>query len=101
VCSALKQKSITRAECDWDVAALEDKGKNYVPIDAELQRKLSEDTMIIQRQDIQGNFKHLMRSKNTTGGQDFEFSSRTMSKDVEYVNNSKSTEIQQNQCSCL
>jgi hypothetical protein len=24
VCSALKQKSITRAECNWDVAALED-----------------------------------------------------------------------------
>jgi hypothetical protein len=24
VCSALKQKSITRAECNWDVAAMED-----------------------------------------------------------------------------
>jgi hypothetical protein len=42
-----------------------------------------------------------MQSKNITGGQDFRSSSRTMSKDVEYVNNLKLTEIQQNQCSCL
>jgi hypothetical protein len=66
------------------------KGKNYVPIDAELQR---EDTMIIRRQDTQGNSKHLMQSKNIIGGQDFESLLRTTSKDVEYVNNSKLTEI--------
>jgi hypothetical protein len=55
--------------------------------------KLSEDTTIIQQQDILESFKHLMRSRNITGGQDFEFLSRTMSKDVEHVNNLKLTEI--------
>jgi hypothetical protein len=59
--------------------------------------KLSEDTMIIQQQDILESFKHSMWSKDIIGGQDFESLSRTTSKDVEYVNNSKLTEIQQNQ----
>jgi hypothetical protein len=63
--------------------------------------KLSEDTTIIQQQDIQRSSKHLMQSRNITGGQDFESLLRTMSKDVEHVNNSKLTEIQQNQPSCL
>jgi hypothetical protein len=63
--------------------------------------KLSEDTTIIQQQDILESFKHLMRSRNITGGQDFESSSRVTSKDVEHVNNSKSTEIHRNQHSCL
>jgi hypothetical protein len=49
--------------------------------------KLSEDTMIIRQRDIQGNSKHLMQSRNITGGQDFESLSRTMFKDVEHVNN--------------
>jgi hypothetical protein len=56
--------------------------------------KLYEDTIIIRQQDIQGNSKHLMQSRNTTGGQDFKSLSKTMSKDVEHVNNSKLTEIQ-------
>jgi hypothetical protein len=34
--------------------------------------KLSEDTTIIQQWDILDNFKHLMRSRNIIGGQDFE-----------------------------
>jgi hypothetical protein len=55
--------------------------------------KLSEDTTIIQQQDIQENFKHSTRSRNIIGGQDFESLSRTTSKDVEHVNNSKLTEI--------
>jgi hypothetical protein len=55
--------------------------------------KLSEDTTIIQQQDILESFKHLMQSRNIIGGQDFESLSRTMSKDVEHVNNSKLTEI--------
>jgi hypothetical protein len=63
--------------------------------------KLSEDTMIIQQQDIQGSFKHLTQLRNITGGQDFESLLRTTSKDVEHVNNSKLTEIRQNQLSCL
>jgi hypothetical protein len=63
--------------------------------------KLSKDTTIIQQRDILGNSKHLMQSRNITGGQDFKSLSRTMSKDVEYVNNSKLTEIQRNQHSCL
>jgi hypothetical protein len=63
--------------------------------------KLSEDTTIIQQWDIQENSKHLTQSRNITGGQDFESSSRTMSKDVEHVNNLKLTEIQRNQRSCL
>jgi hypothetical protein len=81
---------------DWKVEEFEGenilfyKGKNYVPIDAELQR---EDTTIIRQQDIQGNSKHLMQSKNITNGQDFESSSRTMFKDVEHVKNLKLTEI--------
>jgi hypothetical protein len=49
--------------------------------------KLSEDTIIIRQWDIQENSKHLMQSWNITGGQDFESLSRTMSKDVEHVNN--------------
>jgi hypothetical protein len=59
--------------------------------------KLSEDTMIIQQQDILENFKHLMQSRNIIGGQGFESLSRTMSKGVEHVNNSKLTEIHRNQ----
>jgi hypothetical protein len=59
--------------------------------------KSSEDTMIIQQRDILESFKCLMRSKNIIGGQDFESLSRTTSKDVEYVNNLKLTEIHQNQ----
>jgi hypothetical protein len=59
--------------------------------------KLSEDTTIIQRQDILESFKCLMRSKNIIGGQDFESLSKTTLKDVEYVNNSKLTEIHRNQ----
>jgi hypothetical protein len=59
--------------------------------------KLSEDTTIIQQWDILESFKCLMRSKNIIGGQDFESLSRTMSKNVEYVNNSKLTEIHRNQ----
>jgi hypothetical protein len=57
--------------------------------------------MIIQQQDILENFKHLMWSKNIIDGQTSESLSRTMSKDVEHVNNSKLTEIHQNQRSCL
>jgi hypothetical protein len=63
--------------------------------------KLSEDTMIIQQWDILESFKHLMWSRNIIGGQDFKSLSRTMSKDVEYVNNSKLTEIHRNQHLCL
>jgi hypothetical protein len=63
--------------------------------------KLSEDTMIIQQQDILENFKHLMQSRNIIGGQGFESLSRTMSKGVEHVNNSKLTEIHRNQRSYL
>jgi hypothetical protein len=63
--------------------------------------KLSEDTTIIQQQDILESFKHLMRSRNIIGGQDFESLSRTMSKDVEHVNNLKLTEIHRNQHLCL
>jgi hypothetical protein len=55
--------------------------------------KLSEDTTIIQQQDILESFKHLMWSRKIIGGQDFESLSRTTSKDVEYVNNSRLTEI--------
>jgi hypothetical protein len=81
---------------DWEVEEFEGenilfyKGKNYVPIDAELRRK---DTTIIQQQDILENFKHIMQSRNITGGQDFGSLLNTMSKDVEHVNNSKLTEI--------
>jgi hypothetical protein len=56
--------------------------------------KLSEDTTIIRQRDIQGYSKHLMQSRNITGGQDFESLSKTTSKDVEHVNDSKLTEIQ-------
>jgi hypothetical protein len=63
--------------------------------------KLSEDTTIIQWRDILESFKHLLWSRNIIGGQDFESLSRTTSKDVEHVNNSKLTEIHRNQCSCL
>jgi hypothetical protein len=53
------------------------------------KEKLSENTMIILRQNIQRNSKHLTQSKNITGGQDFESLSRTTSRDVGYVNNSR------------
>jgi hypothetical protein len=55
--------------------------------------KLSEHTMIIQQRDILESFKHIMRSRNIIGGQDFKSLSRTTSKDVEHVNNPKLTEI--------
>jgi hypothetical protein len=55
--------------------------------------KLSEDTMITQQRDILENFKHITQSRNITGGQDFRSLLRTTSKDVEHVNNLKSTEI--------
>jgi hypothetical protein len=63
--------------------------------------KLSENTTIIQQQDILENFKHLMRSRNIIGGQDFKSLLRTTSKDVEHVNNLKLTEIHRNQRSYL
>jgi hypothetical protein len=63
--------------------------------------ELSKDTTIIRQQDIQENSKHLPQSENITGGQGFESLSKTMSKDVEHVNSSKLTEIQQNQHLCL
>jgi hypothetical protein len=59
--------------------------------------KLSEDTTIIEHRDILENFKHITRSRNITGGQDFGSLSRTMFKDVEHVNNLKLTEIHRNQ----
>jgi hypothetical protein len=55
--------------------------------------KLSEDTMIIQQQDILENFKHSMWSRNIIGGQGFESLSKITFKDVEHVNNSRLTEI--------
>jgi hypothetical protein len=55
--------------------------------------KLSEDTTIIQQQDILENFKHLVRSRNIIGGQGFESLSRITFKDVEHVNNLRLTEI--------
>jgi hypothetical protein len=92
---------------DWEVEEFE--GENVCSIKKRTmcqsmrnsEGKLSEDTMIIQQQDILESFKHLMRLKNTIGGQDFESLSRTMSKDVEHVNNSRLTEIHRNQHLCL
>jgi hypothetical protein len=63
--------------------------------------KLSKDTTIIQQRDTLGSFKHLTQLRNITSGQDFKSLSRTMSKDVEHVNNSKLTEIHQSEHSCL
>jgi hypothetical protein len=51
--------------------------------------KFSENTTIILQQAIQESSKHSMQLRSITGGQDFESLSRTMSKDVEHVNNSK------------
>ena len=45
--------------------------------------------MIIQQPDTQGSFKHLMQSKSIIGGQIYESLSKTMSKVVEHVNNSR------------
>ena len=43
--------------------------------------------MIIQQLDTQGSFRHSMWSKSITGGQVYEYSSRTMFKDAEHANN--------------
>jgi hypothetical protein len=59
------------------------------------------DMELQQQQDILESFKHLMWLRNIIGGQGFESLSRTTSKDVEHVNNSKLTEIHQNQRLCL
>jgi hypothetical protein len=73
---------------DWEVKEFEGenvlftKGRTMCQSMWNSKGKLSEDIMIIQQQNIQGNSKHLTQSKNITGGQDFESSSRTMSKDV-------------------
>jgi hypothetical protein len=89
---------------DWEVEEFKGenvlfyKEKNYVPINVELQRE------IVQRYHDHPTAGHLQTfnaARNIIGGQDFESLSRTMSKDVEHVNNSKLTEIQQNQCSSL
>ena len=48
-----------------------------------------ENIMTIRWPDTQGNFKHLTWSRNITGGQDYKYLSRTMSKDAEHANNSK------------
>ena len=45
--------------------------------------------MIIRQPDTQGNSKHLMQSKSTTGGQAYESLSRTMFKDAELANDSR------------
>ena len=47
------------------------------------------DTMIIQQPDTEKSYKHLMWSRNITGGQVYGYLSKTMSKDVEHVNNSR------------
>jgi hypothetical protein len=77
---------------DWEVE--EFKGKNILfytmcQLMQNFKGKLSKDTMIILQQVNQGNSKHLMQSKNITGGRNFESLSRTMSKDVGYGNNSR------------
>jgi hypothetical protein len=92
---------------DWEVEEFEGenvlfyKEKNYVPINAELQREIVQRYHDHPTAGHPGKPKHLTQSKNITGGQDFESLSKTMSRDVEHVNNSKLTEIQRNQCSCL
>jgi hypothetical protein len=91
---------------DWEVEEFEEenvlfyKGKNYVPLDAELHREIVRRYHNHPTAGHPGSFKHLMQSRNITGGQDFGLS-KTMSKDVKHVNNSKLTEIHQNQRSCL
>jgi hypothetical protein len=77
------------------------RGRTMCQLMQNSEKKLFEDTTIIRQQDIQENSKHLMQSENITGGQNFKSLSKTMSKDVEHVNSSKLTEIQQNQHSCL
>jgi hypothetical protein len=77
------------------------KGKNYVLINAELCREIVQRYHDHPTAGHPGELQHLTQSRNITGGQDFESLSRTIYKDVKYVNNSKLTEIQQNQRSCL
>jgi hypothetical protein len=76
---------------DWEVEEFEGENILFYKTMCQSMRnsegKLSEDTTIIQQQDILENFKHLMRSRNIIGGQGFESLSRTTSKDVEHVNN--------------
>ena len=58
--------------------------------------KLSNYSMTTKRQDTQENLAHTTLYNITTGGRDFECSSKTTFKDVAPVNNSKLTEAQQN-----
>ena len=50
---------------------------------------LYKNTMIIWQPDTQESYKHLMWLRNITGSQVYGYLSRTMSKDVEHVNNSR------------
>jgi hypothetical protein len=92
---------------DWKVEefggenVLFTRGRTMCQLMQSSEGKLSKDTTIIQQQDIQGNSRHLMQSKNITGDQNFESLLRTTSKDMEYVNNSRLIETQQNQHLCL
>ena len=78
---------------DWEVEEFEGKNilfykeKNYILVNFNMT--LYKNIMIIRQLDTQENSKHLMWSKSIIGGQAYESSSKTTSKDVEHVNSSK------------
>ena len=80
---------------DWEVEGFE--GKTYCSTKKRTIFQTMENfnvilyknIMIIQQPDTHGSSKCLTQLKNTIGGQDYEYLSRIMSKDVEYVNNSR------------
>jgi Integrase zinc binding domain len=89
---------------DWEVEEFKGenilfyKGKNYVPINAEVCREIVRRYHDHPTAGHPGELQTFNAVKEHYWWPGFESLSRTTSKDVEYVNNSKLTEIHQNQC---
>ena len=86
---------------DWTTEDFEGKsilfyqGKNYIPKDYNLWKKIISQYHDFYLPDILEKLRPLMLLKSIIGGLEWEPSSRTMSKDVAYANNSRSTKTHQ------
>jgi RNase H-like domain found in reverse transcriptase len=78
---------------DWKIEEVDDqktifyKGKQYIPRIRNFNGTFWNYFTIMKQQDIQGNWKRIIRWNSITGGQDLESLSRTTSKDAASVNN--------------
>ena len=88
--------AIRRELGDWTIKKSEGrdiiffKGKNFIPREDNLQRDITKISMIMKRQVILVNLKHIMPCNNTTGGLDCAHTLKIKYAAVDLVNNLKS-----------